>query len=288
MYSDHFKNSLCQSSCLIKNNIFCLGQCLEIIGSFHQNSLMACPADSCEKAKWDADNQRARTADYKKCQCSVDPVIPLRCSSHCKYSHKWWKHCKCKCAIAYRRCIIFCKFRNKVLWSWFSGCRFFYQFQYLGYRWFSELFCCTDLQHTCQIDTATDDLITCLRFSWNAFACQCTCIQCGCTCYNHTINRHFLSRLDNDHCSDLNFIRIHLLKLSILLYVCIIRTDIHQFTDIPTALSNCIALEKFTDLIKQHNSNRFIKVSGLLIKCNRNRTDRSNCHQEILIKYLPV
>ena len=35
--------------------------------------------------------------------------------------------------------------------------------------------------------------------------------------------------------------------------ICIIRADIHQFADVPAALSNSIALEQFADLVKQHN-----------------------------------
>ena len=71
-------------------------------------------------------------------------------------------------------------------------------------------------------------------------------------------------------------------QFSILLNICIIWTDIHQITDVSAALSNCITLEKFSDLIKQHNGN------ALFVVTEKNRSHGCHCHQKVLIKYLPV
>ena len=88
--------------------------------------------------------------------------------------------------------------------------------------------------------------------------------------------------LYNDDCANLNFIRINLLEFSVYLDICIIRADIHQFADVPAALSDSIALEQFADLIKQHNS------YALRILAKQNGTDRCNSHQKVFIKYLFV
>ena len=70
--------------------------------------------------------------------------------------------------------------------------------------------------------------------------------------------------------------------VTVTLYIRVIRTDIHQVTDISSALSNCIALEQLADLIKQHNSYTF------LIIAKQNGADSRDRHQKVFIKYLLI
>ena len=57
------------------------------------------------------------------------------------------------------------------------------------------LFCSTDSQHTCHIDTSADDLISRFCISRKTLTGQGTCIQ-SCTSFNdHTVDRHFFTRL---------------------------------------------------------------------------------------------
>ena len=100
--------------------------------------------------------------------------------------------------------------------------------------------------------------------------------------HNHTVDWNFFARLYNNHRADLHFIRVYFFNLTVCFNICIIRPDIHQITDIPAALTDCITLEQLSDLIKQHNCNAFFVIA------EGNRSDGCHCHQEIFIKHLPV
>ena len=57
MDAAHFKYALGHGSGLIKYHIFCLGKCLQIVGTLYQNAFLAGAADSCKKAERDTDDQ---------------------------------------------------------------------------------------------------------------------------------------------------------------------------------------------------------------------------------------
>ena len=138
------------------------------------------------------------------------------------------------------------------------------------------------MKHTCHVDAAADDFFSLGNVTRKALTSQCTRIQRRFSFSNNTIDRHLFTRLYNDCRSDRDLIRIDLLQLSVTLYIRVIRTDIHQVTDISSALSNCIALEQLADLIKQHNSYTF------LIIAKQNGADSRDRHQKVFIKYLLI
>ena len=210
MYTTDFKHSLRHRTCFIKYYIFCRGECLQIVRTLYQNPLITCSANTGKETKRNTDYQCARTTDYKECKCTVNPVSPFWCKSQSSHSYQRWQNCKCQRTVADCRCIIFSKFWNKVLGSWFSGAWIFHQFQDLWYCRFSKFFRCTYFKYTCHVNTSADDLISRLHFARKAFSCQCTCIKSGTSFQDHTIDWYLFSGLYHDCRSYFNFIRIYL------------------------------------------------------------------------------
>ena len=58
--------ALCHSTCFIKNNNLRLGKCLQIVGAFYQNALIAGTTDSSKETEGNTDHQCTWTADYKE------------------------------------------------------------------------------------------------------------------------------------------------------------------------------------------------------------------------------
>ena len=278
----YFEYTLGQSTGLVKYDVFCLGQSLQIVGAFDQDTCVAGPADSGKETQRDTDHKCTRAADYKEGQCTVDPLAP-----HCRIvkDHKVYNRrqdCKCERTVADCRGIIAGKFGDKVFGSGFTGTGFLDQFQDLGNGRFIKFFGCSDLEHACHVDAAADDLITWFCTSRKTFTCQCTGIEgCG-SFYDHTVERDFFTWLYDDDGTDLNFIRVNFFQFTIVFDIGVVRADIHQFGDVAAALADRIALEKLADLVEQHNGCAFFVI------LQKDCSDSCYCHQEVLVKYLFV
>ena len=100
--------------------------------------------------------------------------------------------------------------------------------------------------------------------------------------YDHTVDRHFLTRIHHDSRTHLDVIRIDLLYLPVLFYIGVIRTDIHEIGNILPALSDGVALEELTNLVEPHNGNT------LSVLAESHGSDGRNSHKEILVEHLSV
>ena len=278
-----FKYAFGERPCLVKYNQLCLRQCFQIIRSFDQNSRIARAANPRKETKRNTDDQRARTADHKKCQGTVYPGSPVRRKPEKQHSGKRRQKRQSQCTVTDDRRIIFGKFRDKRFRSGFVRCGILHQFQNLRYRRFAKLLCRLHTQNTGHIDTSADDLLALHDLPRQALPGQRACVQCGISVHNDAVDRHFLSRLYDDLRSDRHLVGIDSHQFALLFHICIIRTDVHQFADIFTALSDRIALEQFSDLIEQHDRDRFGIISGSR-KPDGDRTKRCDDHQEILIE----
>ena len=96
------------------------------------------------------------------------------------------------------------------------------------------------------------------------------------------VQRNTLARFYHDHAADFHIIRIDLRQFSVHLDIGILRADIHHRRDRLSGLADRIALEQLTNLVKQHNGNRFRVF--LHAKCAKRR----HHHQEVFIKHLSV
>ena len=104
---------------------------------------------------------------------------------------------------------------------------------------------------------------------------------------HHTVNRNFFARLYHNNGADPHFVRVHLFQFAIPFDIGIIRTDVHQITDIPAALAHGIRLEPFTYLVEQHNRDG-LQIVAVFIYGQGKRTQRSHRHQKVLIEHLTV
>ena len=288
----HFKHTLCQGSGLIKHNILRLRQCLQVIRAFDQNTAGGSAADAAEEAQRNGDYQRAGAADNEEGQCSDDPCAPV-CGIPHEQIDQTGQYRQCKRTVADRRGIILCELRDKVLRLCLLHAGVFHKIQYLGNRGFPELLCRLDLQQTCDVDTAADDLLARLYRSGNALTGKCRGIQCRTALPDNAVDGNLFARLNDDDRSDPDLVRVNLFQIPVSpLNVCIIRADIHECADVLTALADSDCLKQFADLIEQHNRNTLgklcIRSVQLVVDGKQHCSDGCNRHQEILVKDLSV
>ena len=119
MHTADLKHTFCQCSCFIKHHISGLSKSFHIIGSLYQYTGIACSADSCKKAEGNTDHKGAGTADYQKCQRTVNPVSPLGIQSHKHQPDKRRKNCQRQRTVTDYRRIITGKFGYKIFGSGF-------------------------------------------------------------------------------------------------------------------------------------------------------------------------
>ena len=282
MNTCHFKHALCNGSGLIKYHILCTCKRFQIIGALHQNPLIAGPSDSSKEAQRNADYQRTWTTDHKKGQRAINPIAPLRRKPHKKHPHNRRQNGQRQRSVADSRCVVTRKSGNKILRAGFLRARIFHQIQNFGYRRLPEFPCGLNLKYAGQIDASADDFFSCLYIPRNALPGQSRSIQSRASLHNHSIDRNLLARLHDNDTADRHFIRIHALQLSVLLYVGIVRADIHKLGNVPAALTHRIALKQFSNLVEQHNGDAFPVIP------QEHGTHGCHRHQKILIEYLTV
>ena len=88
MDTAHFEDTFGHGTGLIHRNDFGLGQLLQIVGTFHQDTRVACAADPCKECQRDTDHQCARAADHQEGQRTIDPGAPHRRFSDQKHHHR--------------------------------------------------------------------------------------------------------------------------------------------------------------------------------------------------------
>ncbi len=288
MNPGHLEDALGQRPCFIKDNALYLRQQLQVVGALDQYSLLAGSAQASKEAQRNRDHQSAGAGDNQERQCSVNPGSPVTGHSQKRHTDDWRQHGQCQRAVADGRRIHPCKPGNKRLRPGLMRAGILHQLQNLRNSGLSEFPGCLYLQNARHVDAAADDLIARLYVPRQAFAGQCTGVQCRGALQHHTVNRHLLSGLHHDNGARFHLIRIHLLQHAVSLNVCVIRTNVHQGTDIPAAFPDRIALEQLPDLIEEHNGNRLVVIAAPLIDCQCKGADGRNRHQEILIKHASV
>ena len=281
MYLCNLEHTLCQCSCLVTHNVFRIWKRLKVVRTFDQNTLCRCSSDPSEETQRYGYYQCTWAADNKCCKGSDDPLGPCSRVTH-DHVYQRRKNCKCKRRDTYSRCVILCKSCDEVLWSGLLHAWVLDEIKYLGYGWLSKLLGCLDLYKSVEVDASTDDLITHMNLSRDTLSCECTCVEWGWTLNYLSVDRHLLARLYDYDSPNLNVIGINLFQLAILLYVRIVRADIHKCCDVLSALSHRVALEQLTNLIEQHNRR------CLLVLTEHHGANRSYSHKEILVKYFSV
>ena len=71
-----FKDALGESSGLVKDHGFGLGEGFQVVGALHQDTGMAGASNAGKKGQRDADDQSAGAANYQERQRPVNPLIP--------------------------------------------------------------------------------------------------------------------------------------------------------------------------------------------------------------------
>ena len=279
------KIALCEGSGLVKYHSPDIGQGLHEVGSFDQDALAAGAADSAEKCKRDTDNNRAGAADDQECQRSVDPVGPqIPTTGHMQENHvdQGTENCQCKGTVADRRCVPAGKFRNKLLGFGLACAGVLDQVQNTGRGGFLELFGRLHAQKAGQVDGSAEDFLSRRDIPGQGFACQSRGVNGRSSLHDHTVDGHPLSGFNKNNAADLDVVGVSLLHAVLCLQIGVVRPDIHQLADIFSALSDRIALEELSDLVKEHDRDSL----GILAECHG--AHGCCCHEEVLVKYLPV
>ena len=143
------------------------------------------------------------------------------------------------------------------------------------------------MQHTGHIDAAAENFFSLEHVARYAFSCQGTRIQAGRTRDDDAVNRHFFTGLHDDNRTDFDFVRVYLFQFAIGFDIGIIGPNIHQFADVAAAFADGIALEQFTNLVKEHNGNRF-RIIAVFIDSQCQGPHRRHGHEKIFVKHLTV
>ena len=144
-----------------------------------------------------------------------------------------------------------------------------------------------NLENAGHVDAAADDLVAGFGISGQRFPGQSRRVQGGSTFYDHTVNGHLLTGLDNDDAPHIHFIGIHLFQLAVPFHIGVIGTDVHQIADIAAASAHGIALEPLAHLIEQHDGDN-LQVLAVFIDGQGQRAQSGHSHQKVFVKYLPV
>ena len=147
------------------------------------------------------------------------------------------------------------KTRDEVLHLRFLAAGILHQLQDLGNRGIIKFLCNLHPEQPASIDTAADDIITHSGLPWNRFTGKGRGVHHGITEYHLAVQGNPLPGFNHDDIAHLYVIRVHLLKLSVLLNVGVFRTDIHKLRDGLPGTVYCITLEQFAYLVKQHDCN---------------------------------
>ena len=172
---------------------------------------------------------------------------------------------------------------NEVLGTRFPGGGVFHQIQYFADRAFTENLCGPDAQHAAHVDAAADDLVTGLY----ALTGQGAGVQAGFPVFHDAVNRDFLPGFHRNDAAGFHFVRIHPDQLSVLLQIGIIRSDIHQFGNVPPAFAHGIALEQFADLVKQHYGDGLVIIAGFQ-QADDQGPNGGDGHEEVFVEHLAV
>ena len=144
-----------------------------------------------------------------------------------------------------------------------------------------------DFKQAGHINAAADNFIARLGFTGQALAGQRAGVQAGAALNDNAVNGHLFARLHNDNAADFNLVWVNLFQAAVLLYVGVIRANIHQIANITAAFAHRVALKPFAHLIEQHHGNGF-QIIAVFIDCQRHCAHRGHGHQKVFIKNLPV
>ncbi len=196
--------------------------------------------------------------------------------------HQGRKDCQYHGGNHNNRRIIPGKTGDEILHLRFLTAGILHQLQDLGNRGIIKFLCDLYPEQPAPVDTAADDIVTHAGLPWDRLPGKGRGIHHGIPKYHPAVQRNPLPGFYHDDIAHLHVIRVHLLKLSVLLYVGVFRTDVHKLRDgLPGAVHR-ITLEQFAHLIEQHDCHclRIFPYS----ECAKG----GYCHEKILIKNLAV
>ena len=274
-----------QGAGLVEHHGLYLRQCFQIVGALDEDTLVAGAADTGEEAQGDADHQCAGAAGHKKCQRTVDPLLPLTVHTAHQPDHRR-QHRQHQRTVTHHRRVDAGELGDKVLAAGLAGAGVLHQLQDLGYRGLAKGLGGPDLQHAGHVDAAADNLVALPGVPGQALAGQGAGVQGGAALGDDAVDGHLLARLYHDDGADGHLVRVHLYQLAVLLNVGVVRTDVHQRADVLPALAHRVALEQLADLIEQHHGHGLHEVAAFLVKRQADGAHGGHSHQEVLVEHL--
>ena len=282
------KNAARERAGLVENDGLCLCQSLQIVRAFYQNALAARAAQTCEEAQRNADHQRAGAAYDEEGQRAIDPVGPVAAQTHEHDAHKRRQYRKRKRRVAHDGGVDPCKARDKLLRARLARAGAFNKLQYLRHCRFAEGLCRAHADKAAEIYAAAYDLVALGNVARQALAGQGAGVYGRAAGDDNAVDRHLFARLHDYDAAGLDLVGIDLLELSGNLDIRVVRADVHQRGYAAAAFADGVALEQLADLVKQHYQHRLVEVAAAAYDRKRDRADRGNGHQEVLVENAAV
>ena len=273
---------------LVKDHIAGLGQRLQIVGALDEHALPAGPAQTGKKAQGDADDQGAGAADDQKGEGTVEPGPPGGGCAQEQHLSQRRQERQRQSGAADRRGVEPGELGDEVLGPGLAGAGILHQIQDPGDGGLPELLGGAELQHAGHVDAAADDRLSRLDLPGQALTGQGAGVQGGAALDDLAVQGDLLAGLDHNDAAHGHLLRVHLLQAAVPLDIGIVRADVHQSADVLPALAHGIALEQLADLIEQHDRDGLGIVPAAGINGQGESAHGSHCHQEVLVKDLPV
>ena len=190
-----------------------------------------------------------------------------------------WKDGQCQRGKYHNRSVKPCKTGNKVFRLRLLFRSLLHKFQNLRYRGIFKAFGGFYSKKTFTVNTAGNNIFSGKNGARYRLSGKRRSVNHAFSTPHNPVYRYLFSCFNEKNISDFHLVRIDGFHTAVRsLYIGVFRNNVHQLFNGGTALSHGIALEKFPDLIKNHNCNRFRKFSG------KKGSDCRNSHQQGFIK----
>ena len=282
MHGGYCKLAMGEGARLVEDDGMNLCQHIHIVGPLHKDSLTRGTADAAEERQRHADDEGAGTRNHQEHQGSIEPRSKTAAQERRDDGEgKGEKH--------HDGGVDAGKAGDEGLALRLMLAGVLHQTDNLRNGALAESLRGAYLDDARDIDAAGDDLIAGGYIAGQGLARQGNGVQGAGAFDDQAIERHFLTRADDDGLAYPHRIGTDSQQLTIALHIGHVGADVHQVGNALAALAFGIALKEFANLEEQHHEDGL----GELGLCPREEadaegTDGGNRHQEVLIEGIAV
>ena len=281
VHRDDRERAVGERAGFVENDGIHIGERLEVVGAFDENSQLGRAADAAKEAQRHANYECARAADDEEGQAAQDPIGPS--TGHQAAAER--EH-RCRAGDGGR--VDAGEPCDEVFGACFLLAGVFHKLQDARDGGLAKGFGGAHADKTRHVDAAADDIVAGLGGTGDRLAGEGGGVELGYALDDNAVDGHALAGLDNNDGADGDVIGKDLLERAVsLLNVGVIGRDVHHGADRFATLAHGICLEQLADLVEQHNGGAFGHVRiGIGEEHHGKRADGRDGHEEALVERL--